>query len=58
MADGFFGATVFFRMFVLFVVVRGLSIQKDFVGPVLCEVCSLVVCCVKTNFDVCLVGYP
>ena len=26
--------------------------------PVLCKMCSLVVCCVKTNFVVCLVGYP
>jgi len=31
-ADGFLGAIVFFRMFVLLDVVRGLSIQKDFVG--------------------------
>jgi hypothetical protein len=31
-ADGFLGAFVFLRMFVLLVVVRGLSIQKDFVG--------------------------
>ncbi len=38
-ADGFFGATVFFRMFVLCVVVRGLSIQKDFVGHLFCVRC-------------------
>ncbi len=31
-ADGFLGALVFLRMLVLLVVVRGLSIQKDFVG--------------------------
>jgi hypothetical protein len=31
-ADGFLGATVFFCMFVLLVVVRGLSVQEDFVG--------------------------
>ena len=38
-ADGFLGATVFFRMFVLLVVVRGLSIQKDFVGHLFCVRC-------------------
>ncbi len=39
MADGFLGAMVFLRMFVLLVVVRGLSIQKDFVGHLFCVRC-------------------
>ena len=39
MAYGFLGAIVFLRMFVLLVVVRGLSIQKDFVGHLFCVRC-------------------
>jgi hypothetical protein len=38
-AGVFLGAFVFLRMFVLLVVVRGLSIQKDFVGHLFCVRC-------------------
>jgi hypothetical protein len=37
--DGFLGTIVFLRMFVLLVVVRGLFIQKDFVGHLFCVMC-------------------
>ena len=39
LVDAFLGAIVVFRMFVLCVVVRGLSIQKDFVGHLFCVRC-------------------
>ena len=38
-ADGFLGTIVFLRMFVLRIVVRGLSIQEDFVGHLFCVRC-------------------
>ena len=54
-ADGFLGAIVVaFR--ILFVVVCEGSFYSERLcrTPVLCKVCSLVVCCFKTSFDVVL----
>ncbi len=61
LVDGFLGAIVVFRMFVLCVFCEG-SFYSERLSrtPELGKgkVCSLVCCCNKTNVVVGLVGYP